>query len=45
MIPGMLQTAWKPQDSPPEYEPGPATLENVRRFEADKGMVLSKECD
>jgi hypothetical protein len=43
MIPGMLQTAWKPQDSPPEYEPGPATLEEIRRFEADNGMVLSKD--
>lgn len=43
MIPGMLQTAWKPQDTLPEYEPGPATLEDVRRFEVEKGMVLSKD--
>jgi cell wall assembly regulator SMI1 len=44
MIPELLRQARRPEDAEaPEYEPGPATLEDIRRFETEKGMSLSRD--
>jgi hypothetical protein len=43
VIPQLLRLAPKPPDEIPEYEPGPATLDDIRKFEAEKGMLLSRD--
>jgi hypothetical protein len=42
-IPQLLQRAPKPPEEIPEYEPGPATLDDIGKFEAEKGIFLSRD--
>lgn len=43
VIPQLLQRTPKPPEEIPEYQPGPATLDDIRKFEAEKGIFLSRD--
>jgi len=43
MMPQLLRQAPKVKEGKPEYEPGPATLEDIRKFETENDMSLSRD--
>ena len=43
MIPQLLRQAPKLEEGRPEYEPGPATMDDIRKFETENDMSLSRD--